>query len=94
MKKPIILSIFNQKGGSSKSTTVLNMATAITYKYKDILGQETKPRVLIIDNDGQANTTFICLGKNDDELIDDGVISINDLMVKKGIPTKHAIYPT
>lgn len=94
MRKPIILSVFNQKGGSSKSTTVLNMATAITYKPLETLGEEKEAKVLIIDNDGQANTTFISLGKNDDELIDEGVVSINDIMVKKGVNTKDAIYHT
>ena len=94
MRKPIILSVFNQKGGSSKSTTVLNMATAITYKPLETLGEEKDAKVLIIDNDGQANTTFISLGKNDDELIDEGVVSINDIMVKKGVNTKDAIYHT
>lgn len=94
MKKPLILSIFNQKGGSSKSTTVLNMATALTYKSEEILGTTEKPKVLIIDNDGQANTTYICLGKNDDELIEEGIMSINDLMIKREMTVKEVICKT
>lgn len=43
-----IISVFNQKGGVGKTTSVVNLAVALTYLSK---------KVLVIDIDPQANTT-------------------------------------
>ena len=43
-----IISVFNQKGGVGKTTSVVNLAVALTNLAK---------RVLVIDIDPQANTT-------------------------------------
>jgi cellulose biosynthesis protein BcsQ len=58
-----IIAIYHNKGGVGKTTTVVNLAAAIAKKGK---------RVLVIDLDSQANTTFATgLVKFDDEEFDD-----------------------
>ncbi|MDH6056257.1 AAA family ATPase [Umezakia ovalisporum] len=58
-----IIAIYHNKGGVGKTTTVVNLAAAIRKKGK---------RVLVIDLDSQANTTFATgLVKFDDEKFDD-----------------------
>lgn len=64
-KKPSmkIISVYHNKGGVGKTTTVVNLAAAIRKKGK---------KVLVIDLDSQANTTFATgLIKFDDEEYDD-----------------------
>lgn len=57
------IAIYHNKGGVGKTTTVVNLAAAIRKKGK---------RVLVIDLDSQANTTFATgLVKFDDEISDD-----------------------
>jgi cellulose biosynthesis protein BcsQ len=58
-----IIAVYHNKGGVGKTTTVVNLAAAISKKGK---------RVLVIDLDSQANTTFATgLVKFDDEEFDD-----------------------
>jgi cellulose biosynthesis protein BcsQ len=58
-----VIAVYHNKGGVGKTTTVVNLAAALRKKGK---------RVLVIDLDSQANTTFATgLVKFDDEEFDD-----------------------
>ncbi len=58
-----IIGVYHNKGGVGKTTTVVNLAAALRKKGK---------RVLVIDLDSQANTTFAAgLVKFEDEELDD-----------------------
>jgi cellulose biosynthesis protein BcsQ len=57
------IAVYHNKGGVGKTTTVVNLAAAIRKKGK---------KVLIVDLDSQANTTFAAgLAKFDDEELDE-----------------------
>jgi chromosome partitioning protein len=51
MGKPIIVSVINNKGGVGKTSVTLNLGSVLSDNYK----------VLIIDNDRQANSTGVLL---------------------------------
>ena len=77
-----IISIFNQKGGSSKTTSALNIATVLSKKGK----------TLVIDNDGQANSTYICLDIDEDEFDEKGHGTIHELLTEKSVKASDVIY--
>jgi chromosome partitioning protein len=79
MKNRSTIAVINQKGGVGKTTTVINLATALS-----ILGQNN----LIIDLDPQGNaTTGLGKSNNDEEN------NIYNLLIKK-IELKQAIQKT
>lgn len=55
IKGPKIIAVVNQKGGSGKTTTAINIATGYAREFPG-------SKVLIIDFDPQANTTIATLG--------------------------------
>ncbi|WP_283689185.1 ParA family protein, partial [Clostridium perfringens] len=79
-----IINIFNQKGGSAKTTSALNIATELAKMGK----------TLIIDNDGQGNATYICLELNEDEFDEKGHGTIHELLIDRKVKAEDVVYQT
>ncbi len=75
----MILVIANQKGGVGKTTTAINLASALANK---------NLKTLIVDMDPQANTTISFL--NNEKVKK----SIYDVLIPGGCPIEEVIHPT
>ncbi len=75
-----VIAIVNEKGGVGKTTT----ATTISY----LLGKQGK-KVLLIDFDGQANSTMIMGDKNPNEIETTISTLINKVITKESLPQKE-----
>ncbi len=75
-----VIAIVNEKGGVGKTTTATNLAY--------LLGKEDK-KVLLIDFDGQANSTMIMGDKNPNEIEITISTLINKVITKESLPPKE-----
>lgn len=84
--KAVVIAVYNNKGGVGKSTFCINFAHS--------LQTDLHKKVLIVDNDGQANVTYTLTGKNEDEIDSMEVNTIFDMMVDEDITAKDCIMET
>lgn len=87
----MIISTFNNKGGSSKTTMNFQLATALSKK-KSKKNSERFNKILLIDMDEQVNLTTTVLGKEVENNTIDKLI-INDMFIEEGIITPKEEYP-
>ena len=81
-EKAIVISIYNNKGGVSKTTSCANIAKVLADKGY---------RVLVVDNDGQFNLTFVMTGVKQDSLSNIARYTMYDLMTKDDLEAKDCI---
>lgn len=87
----MVISAFNNKGGSSKTTMNFQLATALSKKKsKNNPGKFNK--ILLIDMDEQVNLTTTVLKKEVEENTIDKLI-INDMFIEEGIINPLKEYP-
>lgn len=84
-QEPRILAIANQKGGVGKTTTAINLGTALA-----AVGE----KVLIVDLDPQGNAStglgvMRRSGQNSTYHMLMGEVSLNDIVIESGIPRLH-----
>jgi chromosome partitioning protein len=78
----IICSITNHKGGVGKTSLACNLSAALSIR---------KQRVLVIDNDPQANATGVLLSR--DTVIRNSIYELTDPDSNNDIPIENCIYP-
>lgn len=87
----MIISTFNNKGGSSKTTMNFQLATTLSKK-KSKNNPDRCNKILLIDMDEQVNLTTTVLKKEVEENTIDKLI-INDMFIEEGIITPISEYP-
>ncbi len=76
MKKPVIISIINHKGGVGKTTTLLNIASAMSFLSQKKELKSNGLKVLLIDNDPQGSLSSFFYNIDDQLEDQDTILSI------------------
>lgn len=88
MKKPIVISIVNKKGGVSKTTTAINFGYSLT------LPEFGKKRVLLVDLDSQCNaSTGLGFSRDEIDRLEREKEGIYRILTEK-LPLVYGIYET